>query len=203
MNRRTLLAAGLAAVASPALAQIEALPSAQRKLVTDAAAYLQNLKSAKGRFIQTSSRGATSSGTLYLNRPGKARFEYDPQYHMLVVADGRTVGIYDGRLKTFEKGPLGATPLGIFLARKIDLSNDVRVTGVTRTATGFGVSMTDPHGNANGSLTLDFNSAPLSLLGWTVVDVQGVETKVRISDLTETALDPALFVLNDPRKTGG
>ena len=204
MNRRMLLAAGLALVASPTLAQIEALPTDQRKLVEQGAAYLQNLTSAKGRFTQTSSRGAASSGTIYLSRPGKARFEYDPQFGMLVVADGKNVAIYDRRLKTFEKGPLGATPLGIFLARRIDLSQDVKVTRVTRSEGGFGVAMVDPHGNADGSLVLEFSSMPIALTGWTVVDQQGVETKVRLVDLTETSgLDPALFVLADPRKPAG
>ena len=205
MNRRTLITAGLAALAaSPAWAQIEALPYDQRKLVEQAAAYLQGLKTAKGRFTQTNSRGASSSGTIYLNRPGKARFEYDPQYQMLVVADGKTVAIYDRRLKTFDRYPLGATPLGIFLGRRIDLSQDVRVTGISKSATGFGVTLVDPHGNSDGKLVLEFTNQPVGLFGWTVVDQQGVETKVRMVDLTPTDnLDPALFVLADPRKAGG
>jgi outer membrane lipoprotein-sorting protein len=203
MNRRTLLAAGLAAIASPALAQIEALSTADRKLVEQGAAYLQAMKMVKGRFTQTSSRGASSAGTIYLSRPGKARFEYDAPFALLVVSDGRNVSVYDRRLKTFDRGPLGATPLGIFLARRINLSEDVRVTRVTHTADGFSVSMVDPHGNADGGLALEFSNAPMALTGWTVLDGQGVETKVKLVDLAAVdALDPALFVNTDPRKAG-
>jgi outer membrane lipoprotein-sorting protein len=196
MNRRTLLAAGLAAIASPALAQIEALSTADRKLVEQGAAYLQAMKMVKGRFTQTSSRGASSAGTIYLSRPGKARFEYDAPFALLVVSDGRNVSVYDRRLKTFDRGPLGATPLGIFLARRINLSEDVRVTRVTHTADGFSVSMV-------GGLALEFSNAPMALTGWTVLDGQGVETKVKLVDLAAVdALDPALFVITDPRKAG-
>ncbi len=201
MNRRLLLAAGLAALASPALAQIEALPTPERKLVDQAVAYLQGLKTAKGRFTQTSSRGASSSGSLYLNRPGKARFEYDPPAQMLMVADGRNVSVYDRRLTTFDRYTLGASPLGIFLSRRIQLDQDVRVTGVTHSQNGFAIGLVSTHGHADGRLVLEFSLDPITLAGWTLVDQQGVETRVQLSDLTPTdGLDPALFTLPDPRR---
>ncbi len=207
MNRRTLLiAAGAAVLTAPAgaaLAQVQALPSAERKLVDQAAAYLQALKTAKGRFTQTSSRGASASGTLYLNRPGKARFEYDPPAQMLMVADGGNVTVYDRRLKTFDRYALGLTPLGIFLSRRIRLDEDVRVTRVTHSDNGFSIGLADAHGQTDGRLILEFSNDPIALTGWTVVDDQGVETKVRLIGLTPTeGLDPALFVLADPRRSG-
>jgi len=174
MDRRTLLATGLSFLAAgPALAQIEALPRQDRQLADQAAAYLQTLKLAKGRFTQTSSRGSASAGTLYINRPGKARFEYDPPAEMLVVSDGRNVSIYDRRLKTFDRAPLGATPLGIFLSRRIRLDDDVKVTRLTRTADGFSITLADARG----------------------------QTRVRVTGLAPVdSLDPALFVLTDPRR---
>jgi outer membrane lipoprotein-sorting protein len=206
MDRRSLLAAGLGLVAAPALlpnlaqAQVQALPLKDRQLVEQAAAYLQNLKQAKGRFTQTSSRGAASSGTLYLNRPGKARFEYDPPAQMLIVSDGRNVSIYDRRLKTFERAPLGFTPLGIFLSRRIRLDDDVKVVRLTRSVGGFAVTVADARGQADGRLVLEFSEDPIALTGWTVIDGQGVQTRIRISGLSVVnGFDPALFVLADPR----
>ena len=102
---RRALALGLAALPLPALAQrapIAPLSAADRALVDRAAAYLQGLTEAKGRFVQTDARGSTTQGTLYLKRPGKARFEYDAPSKLLVVSDGGNVSIADGRLKTFE-----------------------------------------------------------------------------------------------------
>lgn len=214
MDRRSLLAGGLglattAALAAPglaptALAQVQALPFRDQRLVRQAADYLQGLKTAKARFVQTSSRGGTAAGTLYLNRPGKARFEYDPPSQMLVVSDGRDVSIYDRRLKTFDKYPLGATPLGIFLARRISLQEDVKVTGLAHTDDGFSITVMDAHAQADGRMIMDFAAQPIALRGWTIVDGQGVETRVQLSGMVAGgAFDPYLFVLADPRKRLG
>ncbi len=201
MHRRSLLAAALATAASPAFAQTYAtvLPAADMALVNRAAAYLQGIKMARGRFSQTSPRGALSTGTLYLSRPGKARFEYDAPAALLVVADGRNVSVFDRRLKSFERYPLGATPLALFLSRRVRLDEDVMVTRVTREQNRFSLTLRDSHKQADGSLTLDFLDAPLSLSGWTVIDAQGQRTEVHIEDLTPvSSLDTALFVLDKP-----
>src|SRR4051812_42284690 len=110
-TRRILLAAGLAAaLASPAFAQSKpqqpSLTSEQRALLDKATAYIQGLSSAKGRFVQTDARGAQTQGTFYLQRPGKARFAYDPPAGLLVVSNGNNVNIFDSRLKTYESYPL-------------------------------------------------------------------------------------------------
>ena len=93
-----------------------ALSADDKALVDKAVAYLQGLSEAKGRFTQTDPRGAVSTGELFLKRPGKARFAYDPPSGLLVVSDGGAVAIQDNRLKTFDSYPLGATPLSLFLA---------------------------------------------------------------------------------------
>ena len=205
MHRRLLLAALLATAALPALAQTYAtvLPAADKALVDRAAAYLQGVKMARGRFSQTSPRGSISTGTLYLSRPGRARFEYDAPAALLVVADGRNVSVFDRRLKSFERYPLGATPLALFLSRRVKLDEDVMVTRVTRTDGGFSLTLRDSHKQADGSLTLDFADSPIMLRGWTVVDPQGQKTEVRIEDLASvSALEPALFVLDKPNAGG-
>ena len=135
-TRRFLLAAALmAAVASPALAQNAApapavLNAEQKALVDKATAYVQGLGSAKGRFVQTDARGTRTQGTLYLQRPGKARFAYDAPAGLLVVSNGANVNIWDSRLKTYESYPLSKTPLNLLLAREVRLDRGVVITDV-------------------------------------------------------------------------
>jgi len=204
-TRRRLLALAAAAAAIPpvhasAAAQPPALAPDDQALVDRAVAYLQGLSEARGRFVQTDGRGATSHGELFLKRPGKARFAYDPPSGLLVVSDGGTVNVADSRLKTFESYPLGATPLSLFLAKTIRLDRGVQVTRVARAADGFSITARDGKKATSGQIVLSFTDNPMTLVGWAVTDAQGRSTQVRISGLQRVSgLDPGLFVLTDPR----
>jgi outer membrane lipoprotein-sorting protein len=209
-TRRFLLAAGLAlSLAGPAFAQVAPpapakLSAEQQAMVDKATAYIQGLTSAKGRFVQTDPRGTVTQGTLYLQRPGKARFAYDPPAGLLVVSNGNNVNIFDSRLKTFESYPLSRTPLALLLAREVRLDRGVVIADVRPLADGFTIIAQDAKRQTLGRITLDFSNAPVALIGWTVTDVKGGQIRVRLSDFAETsALDPKLFVLHDPRQRVG
>ena len=199
-RRRLTLALAAAALAGPALAQAPLSPEDQA-LVQRATAYLEGLAEARGRFVQTDPRGQTTTGTLYLKRPGKARFAYDPPSGLVVVSDGHTVGVADSRLMTFNRYPLGATPLSLFLAKTIRLDRGVQVTGVSRAADGFTIAARDGSRKTAGQITLTFIESPMRLTAWTVTDAQGRTTHVQLTDLAPTSgLDPQLFVQKDPRR---
>jgi outer membrane lipoprotein-sorting protein len=201
-TRAAVLAALAAAVlaAHPAMAAAPAPLSAEdRALVAQATDYLQNLSEAKGRFVQTDPRGSISGGELYLKRPGRARFAYDPPSSLVVVSDGRTVFVSDPRLKTSNHYPLKYTPLSLFLARQIRLDKGVVVTGVTHFANGFGLTARDAHNEAKGQITLTFATAPMRLSDWTMTDARGQTTRVRLTSLEPTSgLDGELFAVRDP-----
>jgi outer membrane lipoprotein-sorting protein len=199
-----LAAAPVSALALPALAQKATTLSAEDQALVDrAVAYLQGLSEAKGSFVQVDPRGVTTRGTLYLKRPGKARFEYEPKAGLLVVSDGGNVSIHNTKLKTFDRYPLMATPLSLFLAKQIRLDRGVRVTRVSRYAGGFSITARDAGKTAEGQITLTFTDAPLRLAAWTVTDAQGQSTQVRLETLEPTSgLAASLFVLNDPRPKG-
>lgn len=193
---------GMALAIAPISAAFALAPSDQA-LVDKAVAYLQSMKSVKGRFLQTDARGATSQGSIYLQRPGKARFAYDAPSGLTVVSDGSKVSVADKRLKTFNQYPLSATPLALLLAREVRLDRGVQVTNVTRLADGFTLTARDAKKQTRGQITLTFTDAPVRLVGWTVTDAQGGVTRVKITDLQSASIDPGLFVLKDPRPKGG
>jgi outer membrane lipoprotein-sorting protein len=201
LTRRALTLALLGAPAAGFAAPVSRLSTEDRALADRAAAYLEGLAEARARFVQTDPRGAVSKGDLFLKRPGKARFAYDPPAGLLVVSDGGVVSIQNNRLKTFESYPLMATPLSLFLARRIRLDRGVVITRVTRTAEGFSVSARDGRKEAEGEITLTFADPPLRLTGWSVSDAQGQATRIRLSGLAPASgLAPSLFVLKDPRQ---
>ena len=204
LTRRALFCLGAAGAlaaapfATPALAQ--GLNASDQALVDRAVTYLQGMGEAKARFVQTDARGASTQGTVFLKRPGKARFAYDPPSGLLVVSNGSTVSVADSRLKTFDAYPLMSTPLSLFLAKTIRLDRGVQVTRVTRMSDGFSITARDIKKETAGQITLTFTDAPLALQGWTVTDAQGRATRVALDGLAPSpGLDSSLFVLKDPR----
>ena len=196
-TRRFLLAAGLAL---PFSAHAAALSPADQALVDRAVAYLQDMGEVKARFVQTDGRGAPSQGTVYLKRPGKARFDYDPPSGLLVVSNGLTVAVADSRLKTFDSYALNMTPLSLFLAKTIRLDKGVTVTRVSRMSDGFSITARDGEKKTAGEITLTFRDAPLTLDAWSVTDAQGRVVRVQLSGLSRVSgLDASLFELKDPR----
>jgi outer membrane lipoprotein-sorting protein len=190
--------------AAPALAAspnppTPALSTADQATVARAVAYLQGITSAKGRFVQTDQKGGRATGTLYLDRPGRARFEYDPPAGLLITCDGRTITVGNSRLKTLQHYPLSATPLGLFLGKEIRLDRGARVVAVTTTASGFSITATDLRGAAQGQIVLSFADGPIRLIGWTIIDAQRRATRVDLEGLAPAGDLPAsLFVQQRP-----
>jgi outer membrane lipoprotein-sorting protein len=169
-------------------------------LVQRATGYLQHLTTAKGRFTQTNPRGQTATGTFVLQRPGKARFDYDPPSGVTIASDGHRVAVLDRRLKTIQASPLGLTPLGLFLAKDIRLDRGVTVAKVAHFAGGFTVVARDTSKKAQGQIALDFSETPIALTGWTITDAGGGATRVRLIDFVASApREASFFVLQDPR----
>jgi outer membrane lipoprotein-sorting protein len=204
MRPWAVLLIGLASALLAAPRGLAATPSSlspgDKILVDQATDYLQNLGEVKGRFVQTDPRGTVSQGELYLKRPGRARFAYDPPSGLLVVSDGTTVSVFDPRLRTFNHYPLKYTPLSLFLARQIRLDRGVVVSGVTHFSNGFGLTARDGRHEAQGQITLTFADDPVRLSDWTMTDARGQTTHVQITSLAPaTGADPSLFELHDPR----
>ena len=209
MLKRHVIAAALAVAAAgaaaPALVRAAPPPAPaplapdDKALVDRAAAYLDGLTQAKAEFVQTDARGNVSRGELYLNRPGKARFEYQPPASRIVVANGRTVTIYDPRLQTFDSYPQSSTPLALFLQKEVRLDGKVFVSKVERIPGGFTLTARDARHPGRGEITLTFSDNPVTLKQWSIVDSQGARTTVQINDLRAVSgLDRSLFEIRGP-----
>jgi len=165
-------------------------------LVARAIAYLERLDAVKGTFEQTDPRGGVSSGALWLARPGRARFQYDPPSDIVITCDGRTVTVSNPRLNTLQRAPQSATPLAVLLSDHIRLDRGVRVVRVDQTPGGFSITARDARGLAQGDLTLYFGDGPIRLAGWVIRDGAGRVTRVSLGPLTPApALPPGFFSL--------
>lgn len=203
--RRWLLAIGLAIVLATPLAVGRAdLPppaqlSAQDQIdLQRIATYLNSIGTMTARFHQRAANGGTASGWLWMERPGRMRFQYDPPNPILLIADRFYVYFIDTQLAEVSQVGLKSTPAWFLLRVPISFS-DLEVTRFERADDTLQISVIDPKAPDNGSLTMTFAANPLSLRQWTVVDQQRHVTTVSLSqEQFGMALDPNLFVYQNP-----
>ena len=208
----TLVAAAVLSAAPLALAKqgiAEAAPAedttspvmtpAQREaLLTEIAQSMEQVKTASGRFEQLSPDLSRTSGSFALSRPGKVRFDYDDPSPLLIVSNGTTVAMQDAELETTDRVPLGSTPLALLLDDKLDFSSDAELVGIDEWADQVAVTLRDPDGEMDGTLTLIFSGPARNLTGWRAVDSGGNMTSVALHDVTTgKKLNPRLFIVKD------
>ena len=187
----------LRAFLAPLVLVLLALPASAQQLSLDAISrYLNSIQTAQGEFTQINPDGTISTGTVYIRRPGRMRFEYDPPDETLVIAGAGNVAIFDGgsNIATPEQYPLAQTPLNIILERNVDLSRRGMVTGHGYDGTATTVTAQDPAHPEYGSIQLRFTADPIELRQWVVTDGGGNRTTVSLGPLTTgTSLSARLF----------
>ncbi len=203
-DRRTLLrrfaalaAVGLLSGARPLRA---AASPGRRELIARIERYLDGLRYLEARFSQIGPYGGLATGTFYLWRPGRLRIEYDPPSKVLLLASDWRLIFYDGSIDQVTTIPLAQTPLGFILAEKIDLEKEVEIRELRAEGSEIRVTVVRRETPDQGSVTLVFASRPIELRRWTVVDPQGLATRVILEDVrTDVPIDPDLFHWRDPR----
>jgi outer membrane lipoprotein-sorting protein len=202
MNRRSALL-GLAALAVAPAAYAQSAPvvlqgADRAAAIAQANRALNAIDRLQGRFVQSAPGGARSTGTFYLQRPGRLRFDYDPPASLLIVSDGSVVAMRDRELRTTERTPLRSTPLNIILGSQIDLERNARILRVSRAGPWLMVTARDRSGQTDGQITLQFHGPEAELRSWDVIDATGARTRITLSDVTRPAsLDRSLFRLED------
>ncbi|MGH7103881.1 MAG: LolA family protein [Acetobacteraceae bacterium] len=146
-------------------------------------AYLNGLTSLKAKFLQIAPDGSASQGIAWLERPGRMRFQYDPPSPYLLVAGHGLLVFHDKHLGQTTNILLSSTPLGVLLAKHVELSGPVTVTGFQSLPGEIDLTLVRTASPESGSLTLVFSTNPLQLRQWAVTDAQGKVTRVTLYDV--------------------
>lgn len=177
-----LLTSAVLSIGLIVLAPIAA--TAQKLPLGEISSYLNKLQTATGAFTQINDDGSISTGTIYIKRPGKVRFEYNPPESALVVAGSNTVVIYDKKSnEPAQSYPLARTPLSIILARNVNLGAANMVTGHAYDGTATVVTAQDPENPQYGNIQLKFTGSPVELRQWIINDGNGSQTTVVLGEL--------------------
>lgn len=188
MKFATLLTAAALCVASAVSA------TAQQLSLNEISGYLNQMQSATGSFTQINGDGTISTGTVYIKRPGKVRFEYNPPEEALVMANSGQVVVFDNKLGGQPNSyPLSQTPLSIILARNVNLGQAGMVRGHSYDGTATIVTAQDPQRPEYGSIQLKFTANPIELRQWIIDDGQGGKTTVVLGGLDRANISNAKF----------
>ncbi len=207
IRRARVLSLVLALVAAPSLAL--AKPATPAKLSDQDRAdvqrierYLNDIRTFSSPFLQAASDGSQAKGTVSISRPGRIRIDYEPATKgLLVVGGSGSMVVYDRELKQANYVGIDQTPLGVLVREQVRLSGDVTVTRYERASGVLRVTLAKSDDADGGRVTLAFDDRPLQLRQWTIVDPQGVETKVSLLDPQLGAvLDPKLFEFTPPER---
>ncbi|HTI02405.1 MAG TPA: outer membrane lipoprotein carrier protein LolA [Acidisoma sp.] len=194
MNRRTLLGC-LSLVALP-VTMLGSLPASAQLAasrphtpqdqadIAHIEAYLNGITSMKARFLQVDANGNSVGGNVWMHRPGRMRFEYDPPDKMLLVAGHGLLVFYDPAVKQTTNIFLSSTPLGLLLENNLKLSGKVTVTGIARAKGQIQLSLVRTEKPEAGTITLIFATDPLTLRSWIITDAQGRKTQISLYDMT-------------------
>jgi outer membrane lipoprotein-sorting protein len=170
----------------------------QRSLIDRVSLYLSTIQTLVGDFVQVGPDGTRTEGQLFLQKPGKIRFEYKPPSVIEVVADGSSVVVRDRKLATQDLYPLSQTPLRYLLADRIDLLRDTNVVSLAADEVFVTVTIEEKQQFVGTSkLMMMFGTKDLQLRQWTVTDPQGFDTTVAVYNLDGNKKpDPRMFVIN-------
>lgn len=177
--RRLFAALGMAAIVvagAPADPAAEGAPETIQRIE----AYLTSLRTIESDFVQSSSSGEFSRGRLYVSRPDNLRLDYKPPSTMQIFVTGAWLIHVDTELEEVTHVPLARTPAAFLVGDEVSLSDKVTVTGIGMDAKTIHVEVVRSDEPEVGSVILVFARNPLALKNWTVVDPQGVRTRVAL-----------------------
>ena len=162
---------------------------------------LNRIRSLKATFIQRGPQGNVDEGTLFLERPGKIRFEYDNDNPILVVSNGDMLSFIDYEIKQVSRWPIDKTPLSVLVDDHINLTDkEIDIPEIIRFAGLIKMSVMQPKQKDQGYITLIFEESTMELKSWEVVDVQGYTTRIALLNPEyNIPIDKRLFTFDDPR----
>jgi outer membrane lipoprotein carrier protein len=151
--------------------------------------FVTNFQSARGSFVQSvtapSKKVTQSTGDFVFARPGKFRWTYQKPYNQVLVADGKTLTVYDADLNqaTVRKlgDALGATPAAILfgdnrLENNFDLKELPPSDGLD-----WVEATPKSHDTTFSSIDIGFRSGQLAAMK--IADALGQTTRLEFSDV--------------------
>ena len=156
--------------------------------------YLKNLNTLEASFIQISSDGDIKRGKIFFNLPGKLRIDYIEPDDLLITSNGFWLTVQNKKLKQTNNLPLERTPLNLFLNKKFNFEDNsnikFKIENDVITLTFFGDKKLK-----ESKFELEFNSNPIRLRKWVIVDEFENQTSVMLQNIKlDVKLSNKIFI---------
>jgi outer membrane lipoprotein-sorting protein len=164
--------------------------------------YLNGITTFVADFTQIAPNGEVSTGKLFLSRPNKLRWQYNPPTPILIVVNGTNVAYYDYELDQLSHSS-AEDNISNFLTRNyISLQDDMKITKFDNKTGTTRIQLVKKDKAQEGSLTLTFDNSPLALKKIEVEDSTGQRTLISLfNQKSGMTLDNNLFRLKAPSRT--
>jgi len=162
--------------------------------------YLNGIKTVVSDFIQEASSGDISTGTFFLSRPGKLRWQYNPPVPILIVGNKGIITYYDAELDEVSYIKDGET-LASFLTRpEIKFSGDIEVKSAESSDKVMRITLALKEKADDGSMTLVFEEAPFMLRKIELTDAANNTTSINLNNPKfGVAIEDKLFTFKNPK----
>jgi outer membrane lipoprotein carrier protein len=147
-----------------------------------------------------------STGLVFFKRPGRMRWEFVAPEKQTIVADGKTLWVYQPESHQVLKAPFraafqSATPLS-FLLGVGELARDFDATLVAAKPDAIRLKLVPKHEHEIGVLVLDVSPKTYDILAAEVTDPLGNVTRLKFSNMKrDVGLDDAKFTFRAPPGT--
>jgi len=128
-----------------------------------------------GEFVQFDPRGAMTTGTFYLERPGRILFDYKDS-PLRVICDGNVIAVNNRKLRSWSLYELEKSPLNLLLADKITIANG-RLLEFTQEPKAVTLVLGDTTGRAR--IRMIFDAQTYELKQWTMSE-NGQDTTIQV-----------------------
>lgn len=143
--------------------------------------YLNNIKTLKASFVQTTSNGNTSEGKLYIEKPNKIRMEYDAPVNVLIVGDGDYIVYNDKDLDQITHIDYDDIPASLILSNTIKIDGKkLKITDFYKDSGTTEAVLEYADNKDIGPITLIFGNRPFELKQWKITDPQSVQITVSL-----------------------
>ncbi len=143
--------------------------------------YLQDFRSLNAEFVQINNNGGVLSGRILINRPGKARIEYN-EIPMLMISDGKRFATINKELKSIAFYNLADIPVNLFLYKNFKKKN-IEISSTRDFENQLKIKIKNKE-NSKGFVEIIFEKKPFIMKKWIIFQDDGQKkTQVLLNNL--------------------